>query len=52
MLNSPAHWRKWAVKMRAWAANIADRQARATLLEIAVRYEKLAELAQERELTT
>jgi hypothetical protein len=50
-IDRPTHWRKWAVKTRAWASNTGDVQARAMLIEIAVKYEELAELAQQRMLT-
>lgn len=48
LLDDADHWRKRAEEARAHAENLADRLMRDTMLEIARRYDRLAERTRER----
>ena len=47
-INDPDHWRARAKEARALAAQIADLEAKATMLKIADDYENLAKRAEDR----
>jgi hypothetical protein len=47
-INDAGHWRERANEMRALAADVNDRSAQATMLQIADDYDKLAKRADER----
>jgi|HubBroStandDraft_2_1064218.scaffolds.fasta_scaffold1261539_1 hypothetical protein len=47
-INDAGHWRERANEMRALSADVNDRSAQATMLQIADDYDKLAKRADER----
>jgi hypothetical protein len=49
MTNIRKHWRTLACETRILAGNMADPETKRLLLEIAVGYDRLAELAETRE---
>jgi hypothetical protein len=52
LLNDPDHWRKRANEARASAEQVADPEAKMTMLSIANDYDKLAKRAAERLLNS
>ena len=47
-INDPKHWRERAEEARVHAEQMADPEAKQTMLKIAEDYEKLAERAEQR----
>jgi hypothetical protein len=50
LIDDPEHWRQRAKESRALADQLDDPTAKQTLLEIAQSYERLAELAERRNI--
>ena len=48
LMSDPEHWRMRADAARAAAESLQDPEARRTMVEIALGYDKLAKLAEER----
>jgi hypothetical protein len=48
IIDEPAHWRSRAEKARTNADQMKSPESRRTMLEIATRYDRLAELAERR----
>jgi hypothetical protein len=51
LINDSAHWKRRAEEARRVAEQLDDPAAKATMVEIAESYERLAEMAALRELT-
>ena len=51
-LNDPEYWRSRANEVRAVAVHMTDAHAKAVMLQIAQDYEKLAERAAQRAVTS
>lgn len=51
LINDSAHWRRRAEEARRLADQLDDPVAKATMVEIAQSYERLAEIALQRQLT-
>ena len=52
LMNDPGHWRKRATEARVHADELADVEAKRTMLDIANEYEKLAQRAEDRLITS
>jgi hypothetical protein len=48
MIDDPSHWRQRAQEARAEAEKLSDASMKQAMLEIAARYERLAEIAEHR----
>ena len=51
LLNEPQYWRLRAQESRMRADHLADPEAREIMIEIAIGYDRLADLAEKRPIT-
>ena len=51
LLNEPQYWRLPAQESRMRADHLADAEAREIMLDIAIGYDRLADLAEKRSIT-